>query len=479
MRISPLFMDLNPSRGGSVTYSQDDEKLVVSFVDVPRYGCNSCTYTFQTVLYWDGRITMAYNKFTNFHRTTIVGISKGVYPINWQATEIIASVNYDIKCDAPMDGLEVLVPPERRSPTQEFYRWAPRHSTMSNEENVEDDMAETAEQIRDLENELNDSIGSMSSGDKSQDEMESASSDDAGAMSTGNDFDLEDHSVMWEPLSVPGYAPACTTPLNDGFPVKEAEWNSLSLRDDDSQQVNLQSPFPFFGTEYNSVYIGSNGYATFGVSDRMYYSHRYYHFRYPRVSCLFMDLNPSRGGSVHYAHMEDRFVVKFEDIQRYGMSAETANFEMELFYDGHVRCSYGAVLPRSNRIITGISGGAATNVRYYNHVLRDLSVLKDTCPADEEGGNGAGALSAGKYANELGPLTLSAKGNAQPEVCPVMAMLPSDFEFLPYDYDVAEEVKETAVEDAPTAATASEDSSAASIGMTVSAMVAVIVALVL
>jgi hypothetical protein len=41
----------------------------------------------------------------------------------------------------------------------------------------------------------------------------------------------------------------------------------LSLSDDSFAAVSLDFAFPFFGTRYNEMFVGSNGFITFGSGD--------------------------------------------------------------------------------------------------------------------------------------------------------------------------------------------------------------------
>ena len=57
--IAMFWDDLNPSGGGEVRYTADAGRLVVSFLDVPRYSSGG-PYTFQAILTPDGGITLQY-----------------------------------------------------------------------------------------------------------------------------------------------------------------------------------------------------------------------------------------------------------------------------------------------------------------------------------------------------------------------------------------------------------------------------------
>jgi hypothetical protein len=58
-RISVLFDDFNPSSGGTVSWEQLDDRLVVSYVNVPEF-YTSNSNTFQAELYFDGTIVVSY-----------------------------------------------------------------------------------------------------------------------------------------------------------------------------------------------------------------------------------------------------------------------------------------------------------------------------------------------------------------------------------------------------------------------------------
>lgn len=136
-------------------------------------------------------------------------------------------------------------------------------------------------------------------------------------ISTENAFDLSYSSVTFAPLrDAPQiYTVVCSQPIVE-MPASKAQVSALALGDDDSQIIKLKSgkAFPFFGSSYDVVFVGSNGFVTFDRPDATFYAHRWMHFRFPRVSALFLDLDPTSGGSVGYAQMDDRLLVTFVDV---------------------------------------------------------------------------------------------------------------------------------------------------------------------
>ena len=76
----------------------------------------------------------------------------------------------------------------------------------------------------------------------------------------------------------------------------------FNLTDDESVEVKFEKQFTFeyYGVAYASVFIGSNGYLTFGAGDESYGVNPAVHFKDRRISVLFADLDPSKGGQVTY-----------------------------------------------------------------------------------------------------------------------------------------------------------------------------------
>eukprot|EP00976_Prorocentrum_cordatum_P070637 1180003-Prorocentrum_minimum.AAC.3 len=176
---------------------------------------------------------------------------------------------------------------------------------------------------------------------------------DFGSASSGalpNGFDLLGTKLTYAPLAPVagdpnlGYKVACKDEIGEELPYTVRENSGGAPRADSGAQradsgalkaSNAFSPvhsddssreasftggktFTFFGTEYTSVWVGSNGYVTFGRGDWMYYSHRYYHYRMPRISGAFYDLNPrSSPGSITYAQTEQSMVITYTDIKTY------------------------------------------------------------------------------------------------------------------------------------------------------------------
>ncbi len=154
--------------------------------------------------------------------------------------------------------------------------------------------------------------------------------------------------------SIDFYA-ACLTPIAS-FPTDPAGSTPVVLTDDSSVQVNLLggAAVQLYGENYTNLFIGSNGYLTFGAGDTTYTESMAAHFNRPRVSALFKDLNPATAGSVSWTQLADRVVVTYQGVPEWGL-ATSNRFQVELFFDGAIRVAWLDLAARGG--LAGISAG--------------------------------------------------------------------------------------------------------------------------
>jgi len=135
--------------------------------------------------------------------------------------------------------------------------------------------------------------------------------------------------------------------------------NNLNLGDDDYVEVSLPFAFPFCGYSYNSVYVGSNGYLTFGSGDTDY-SETVGEFLsdQPRIAPLWDDLNPSGGGSITAMTVGADFVVTYSNVPEFPATGGN-NFTVTLHADGSFDVEYGAVTALDGLAGRSEGGGVA------------------------------------------------------------------------------------------------------------------------
>ncbi len=175
-----------------------------------------------------------------------------------------------------------------------------------------------------------------------------------------NPLDLDYRQVTFTPVDTPNYYQAC---ISDAAELPAAPGGtSLSLDDDGYIEIPFThgAPIAFYGDAYDSMFIGSNGYITFGTGDTAFQPMYSLHFQLPRISGLFCDLNPEMGGEVYVARVQDRYVTTFVDVPVYSSSGDYGpenrhTFQMELFFCGTIRITWLELY--SIRAVVGLSAG--------------------------------------------------------------------------------------------------------------------------
>lgn len=175
--------------------------------------------------------------------------------------------------------------------------------------------------------------------------------------STGNDLDF--HRIEFTPTpNLPNKYVACTTSGVSGYNVDPAGGNIVSLGDDEYLVVSLSQGHKvyLYGVAYDTVYIGSNGYLTFTQGDTQNKESFESHFSLPRVSGMFDDLKPNKGGTISWKELPDRFVVTYDNVRSDGIiSNDTVSFQIEMFYDGKVAITWLLIDPLDG--LAGLSEG--------------------------------------------------------------------------------------------------------------------------
>jgi len=154
------------------------------------------------------------------------------------------------------------------------------------------------------------------------------------------------------------------------LPTDPTSGAALDLDVDDFAPVALadQARVQLYGTSYDTLFLGSNGYLTFGSGDKGHSESLETHFDQPRVSGLFDDLDPSFGGAVVFEQFADRAVATWWGVPEY-KKTNANTFQIELFFDGRIALSYLAIDAEDG--LAGLSEGEGLSPDF---VGSDLSV---------------------------------------------------------------------------------------------------------
>ena len=113
--------------------------------------------------------------------------------------------------------------------------------------------------------------------------------------------------------------------------------------------------FPFYGTFYDTIYVGTNGYITFVQGDTSArISAASLAIEMPRIAPLWADLDIDDGGNIYYNRLEGRHLVTW-DSAREVVHGGKSTFQAVLYDDGRIAFAYKKVKARSS--LTGISPG--------------------------------------------------------------------------------------------------------------------------
>ncbi|HMJ89555.1 MAG TPA: Calx-beta domain-containing protein, partial [Candidatus Acidoferrum sp.] len=169
-------------------------------------------------------------------------------------------------------------------------------------------------------------------------------------------FDLQNSVLTLSPIGN-GYSACIASATN--FPTDPATGIEIeTMRDDEYRQVFLTGgkTITMFGQCTNALWIGANGNVTFdpGGNTNAFYPGTFEYFSVARIAPLYIDLGPHQGGRVSWQQLSNRVVVTYENVPEYE-KVNSNSFQIELFYEGHVRITWLTV--EAEGALAGISRG--------------------------------------------------------------------------------------------------------------------------
>lgn len=174
--------------------------------------------------------------------------------------------------------------------------------------------------------------------------------------------------------------------------VDTASAASLVMADDSSTQIAIGFSFPFYGANYTSVYVGSNGVLGFGAAAIGYANTMLPTSSLPNgiAAVLWDDLSPNLGGTVSYLRTgtapNRRFVASWVGVPQYNVAQSAVTFQAVLeestgsityqYLDtvlGNVSYDRGASATVGTETVDGLYG---TTVSYNRASLLDRTSLR-------------------------------------------------------------------------------------------------------
>jgi hypothetical protein len=204
--------------------------------------------------------------------------------------------------------------------------------------------------------------------------------------------DVEGLTARFIPDGSGDHYSVCVDPATE-LPTDPTGGTTVAAGDDYTSLVNTGgTPFPFYGTDYNSFYVCSNGFITFGADINDWSETVDEHFDYARIAALWDDLNPTVHGQISYRILADRIAVTWDGVAEYSTSNYNT-FQAELFFDGEINITWIDV--DLDDCLIGLSNGGGTPVDWPDSAFMDVSSedaceVIDPCPWDISGDGAVG-----------------------------------------------------------------------------------------
>jgi hypothetical protein len=138
-------------------------------------------------------------------------------------------------------------------------------------------------------------------------------------------------------------ATAIVAVLNTNIPADILFNFELVLGDDDTVEVPLPFTFNLCGTDYTSVWVGSNGFVTFGLGNTDFSESVADLLAGPaRIAVLWDDFDPSAGGTITAEQVGADFVITWDGVPQYA-TPDANTFSLTLRPDNTFAMDYPSI----------------------------------------------------------------------------------------------------------------------------------------
>lgn len=176
-------------------------------------------------------------------------------------------------------------------------------------------------------------------------------------------------TLMFSPDSLGGYV----------LTKSDAEWiehDGTPFVVQDDAAAGIKTPFliPFYGAEYDSVWVGTNGSVSFGAEldkDLAYSQGESFYDAIPSAMVMYSDfLLGASDARIFIDESPDRLVITWFNISNYDQHESTYNLQTVLYPDGRVRFNYGEISSIPLMLFSGISpGGPAEPIEFQSELV--------------------------------------------------------------------------------------------------------------
>ena len=156
--------------------------------------------------------------------------------------------------------------------------------------------------------------------------------------------------------------------------------SNVSNCDDCSELVNLTQPISFYGNNFSSFYVGSNGTITFSSSSSSYSNSAIPSSSAPKdlLAVFWRDLDPRSSGSIYLQELSQSVIVQYQDVAPYGYS-ESYTFQVEIWQNGEIEYRYDDLSAVLTYGTIGIQNGDGTDglmVAFNTSYLQDQLAVR-------------------------------------------------------------------------------------------------------
>ncbi|HWC76692.1 MAG TPA: hypothetical protein VG778_04485, partial [Blastocatellia bacterium] len=183
--------------------------------------------------------------------------------------------------------------------------------------------------------------------------------DDGTAVIEPNKFDLKKRSLLFTPDGSEYRLERGKLPFENDIGFKLDYFfgigSTIVEADNGYREMALAFPFTFFGVQYHSIFIGTNGFITFGRGDTSTKpSAAEFSSSLPRIAPLWSDLEAISKGGIYFSQLPGRYVITWQGVpQAIFKGANT--FQVILYEDGKIALIYKKA--KSTSSLIGISPG--------------------------------------------------------------------------------------------------------------------------